>query len=494
MFAKCASMVMTGLTGIPVEVEIDGTRGQPALIIIGLPNKAVDEAKERLSSALINCGVRLRSIRTIVNLAPAEVKKTSSALELAIAVGLLKMYGEINWSTEGAMFFGELSLDGSVKPVKGLFPMALTAQSLGVKRLFFPVGNSREIEVITGLALYPVRHLSELIEFGRRPIRPLQPATPTKLPEQETDVLSQMVGQEQAKRALTIAAAGRHNMLLIGSPGAGKSMLARAMRSILPPLNQAEAVEVTKLYSLRGLAHQGLIVERPFREPHHTTSTAGLIGGGTTLQPGEISLAHLGVLFLDEFPEYPKSCLEALRQPMEDGWITITRAAGTVDYPARFMLVAAANPCPCGYQFHESQKCRCTPREIARYQHRFSGPILDRIDLQLKIQSIDPQRFGQTESLINQTRLARQAVQRAQQRQFARQSKPNAVLSYRELQSLGQIKPEAWPLLSRAARKFLLSSRGYLKVLRVARTIADLEASRQVTEAHVVEALAYRIS
>lgn len=494
MYARTLSMVMTGLSPTRVEVEVDGTRGQPGLILIGLPNKAVDEAKERISSALVNCGVRVKSIRTVVNLAPAEVRKTSSALELAIAVGLLKMYERITWNTDNTMFFGELSLQGAVKPVQGLFPMILAAKEQGVRRVFFPAGNLREVEVISGVELYPVAHLRELLEFAGRPIMPVVVKKAPPPVEDQTDVLAQMVGQEQAKRALSIAAAGGHNMLLIGSPGAGKSMLARAMRAILPPLTEQESIEVTKLYSLKGLAQGGLIVSRPFREPHHTTSAVGLIGGGAQLQPGEISLAHRGVLFLDEFPEFDRPALEALRQPLEDGRVTVTRAAGTVVYPARFMLVAAANPCPCGYLYHQSKHCECTELIIERYRRQLSGPILDRIDIQLKMQSLDPGRFAEETSGENQTLITRALVHETRQRQLARQGAPNATLSAQQLRTLGGISPTLWQFMANAARRFTLSTRGYLKVLRVARTIADLENSERIEKQHAVEALAYRMN
>lgn len=504
MLSRCYSMVFTGLKSTLVEVEVNGSRGQPALIIIGLPNKAVDESKERITASLVHCGVKIRSMKTVVNLAPAEVRKTSSALELAIAVGLLQLYGNISWDTSKTLFFGELSLDGKVKKVRGLFSMILAGKAIGIKKIFFPAENIREVEMIQGIKLFPIKNIEEILNYSNKkfPLIPLIQKQ-NKFSDQGQEEFLSIVGQEQAKRALAVAAAGKHNMIFIGSPGAGKSVLAKAMKSLLPPLSKQEAIEVTQLYSIKGISHRGFITQRPFREPHHSSSLVGILGGGRNIQPGEIFLAHHGVLFLDEFLEYPRQVIESLRQPLETGKITLTRVTGTVHYPAKFMLIAAANPCPCGLWYQAPGKCFCSELEKIRYQKKLSGPILDRIDLQVKLISIDPRHFikskkidSKDKALLDKSFLEelRKKIYYAQQVQLERQGVSNAFLQYPGLQKFGEIQQAVWELLTSVAEKFSLSSRGYLKVLRVARTIADLEKSKKVTKKHLMEALAYRIS
>ena len=503
MLSRCYSMVFTGLKCTLVEIEVNGTRGQPALIIIGLPNKAVDESKERVTASLVHCGVKIRSMKTVVNLAPAEVRKTSSALELAIAVGLLQLYGNISWNTSKTLFFGELSLDGNVKKVRGLFSMIMAGKALGIKRVFFPMENIEEVRMIQGIELFPVKNIKEILVYNNKK-QPLSfvSSKEEKFSDQGKDEFLSIVGQEQAKRALAIAAAGKHNMIFIGSPGAGKSVLAKAMRSLLPPLSRKESIEVTRVYSIKGISHKGLITQRPFREPHHSSSLVGMLGGGRNLHPGEISLAHHGVLFLDEFLEYPRQVIESLRQPLEVGKITLTRVTGTVHYPARFMLIAATNPCPCGLWYQAPGKCTCSDLEKIKYQKKLSGPILDRIDLQVKLISIDPERFIKSRKIISENNKRpekdslekiREKIYLAQQIQLERQGNSNAFLQYSDLRKLGNIQQQAWELLISVAEKFSLSNRGYLKVLRVARTIADLEKSHEVTKKHLTEALVYRI-
>lgn len=508
MLARIFSGATVGLESVSVEVEVDITsQGLPSFTIVGLPDKAVEEAKERVRSALRNSGADFPTHRITINLAPADLPKVGPAYDLPMALGILIASGQLKADLSDSLVLGELSLDGSLRHTNGVLAMALLAQQKKFKKIFLPQINALEASVIASLKIYPVnsliqlfQHLSEIEE-----IKP-QPHTPfvrlKTLSTAEFD-MADIQGQEHVKRALEIAAAGGHNVFMKGVPGAGKTMLARALPGILPDLTEEEALEVTKIYSVTGNLPPGesVMKQRPFRAPHHTTSRMGLIGGGTHPNPGEISLAHRGVLFLDEFPEFPRNVLEALRQPMEDGVVTIARAAGSLTFPAKFILVAASNPCPCGYLGDPARPCRCLPGQVQRYQKRISGPILDRIDLHLDVPAVKVEKLV-TQSTQKETRTTdnsktiKKQVQRARDIQTKRfkdtKLKNNAEMFTKEVRYFCQLSNECLTLMRQATTQMNLSARSYYRVIKVARTIADLAGEKAIKTTHIAEALQYR--
>lgn len=503
MLTKILSGALIGLEAVPIEVEVDvASRGLPNLIIVGLPDKAVEEAKERVRAALHNTGIDFPARRITINLAPADIPKEGPAYDLPIALGILLAAGETAADIEKSAFIGELSLDGSVRRVNGILPFVLMAKEKKFKTVYVPQENGQEASIINGLKIIPLTSLKQLINHLTHtdPIPPL-PFAPFKniIQAAEDDFdMADIYGQEQAKRALEIAAAGAHNLLMVGTPGSGKTLLARTFPTILPSLTEDEAIEVTKIFSITGnlKTSEALVTRRPFRSPHHTTSRNGLIGGGTRPQPGEISLAHRGVLFLDEFPEFPRGVLESLRQPLEDGVVQISRAAGTVRYPCRFTLIAAANPCPCGYYLSKKKPCTCSAGNISRYQKRVSGPLLDRIDLHVNVPEVEIDKLTENSNHAETSAAIRSRVEQArkiQQKRF--HDTPlvaNGELMTRDIKHFCNLTTEARNVLTQALRKLDLTARSYFKVMKIARTIADLEASNAVEVPHVAEALQYR--
>lgn len=502
MLVYTRSATIQGLNVTTIEIEADSVRGKPSFLVIGLPEKALEEARERITSALLSCGVRPKCKKTLINLAPADVRKTGSNLELAIAVALWQLTTEKQWSDRQDIFFGELSLDGRLRAIRGALPLVNFAKKHGFKRVFLPSVHQGEVKTISGIKIYLIDHLQQVLDFlaGKIDLRPLVPQAYHADAQTYKVDFADIVGQQTAKRCLEIAAAGGHNLLLKGVPGAGKSLLASALPSILPPLSQQEALELTTIYSVCGLAAAaGLITVRPCRAPHHTVSAIGLVGGGAQLLPGEISLAHHGVLFLDELGEFHRDALEVLRQPLETGQIVISRASGRVVYPADVTLIAATNPCPCGYLGSKKKPCHCSPAEIARYRRKLSGPILDRLEMQIFVPEVDLTELAQTKLPTGETSATiRARVIRARERQLARLA-PLGLLTNQQLSSahVRQYLPmtaAATKLLQQAAQKWQLSARSYFKLIKVARTIADLAPTTIdiIDVAQIAESLQYR--
>ncbi len=502
MFKKVNSAAYSGLKSIGIDVEINTTKkGLSEFNIVGLPSKAVDESEERVKNAIINSNIDFPEKRITVNLAPADVPKEGSFYDLPIAIGILASALRFK-IPEKSLFFGELSLDGSLRHTKGALPLALFAQSEGYKNVFLPEESANEAAVIKGINVYPVKNLDQIIDFliNKRKLKPAEYQNRERKEEEPEFDMSEILGQEQTKRVARIAAAGGHNLFMVGSPGSGKTMIARSLPGILPELSDKESLEVTKIYSISGNTSpgSGLIRKRPFRAPHHGISKVGLIGGGSRPKPGEITLAHRGVLFLDEFNEFPRSALEAMRQPLEDGGLTISRSKQRVNYPSEFMLVASSNPCPCGYLNHPEKECECTPRQVSRYRKKISGPILDRIDLHVEVPSVDVEKLKKERRANSneKSKEIRKRVVKARKRQAKRFKKEeirtNAEMKNRHVKKYCQLSEKTEEILSQAASKFNISARGYFKMIKVSQTIADLEDADEIKADHVAEALQYR--